>query len=173
MHPGTHEGRGQTLIGDNGMFMAGCHVAHDCIVGDNAIFANNATIGGHVVVADHVNLGGLCAVHQFSRIGSFAFVGGMAGLDSDLIPYGSCLSNRAYLSGLNIVGMKRHNLERETIHRLRAAYRLLFAQEGTFKERIEDVAELFTETVEVMEIIDFIREGSSRSICMPRLERTN
>ncbi len=173
MHPGTKEGRGQTVIGDNGMFMAGAHVAHDCIVGDYAIFANNATIGGHVVVEDYVNLGGLCAVHQFSRIGSYAFVGGMAGLESDLIPYGSCLSNRAYLSGLNIVGMKRRGMDRETIHKLRAAYRLLFAQEGTFQERIEDVADLFGENKEVMEIIDFIRSGSSRSVCMPRMERSN
>lgn len=170
-HPGTVDGRGQTVIGANGMFMAGCHVAHDCIVGDHAIFANNATIGGHVVVGDYVNMGGLSAAHQFSRIGSFSFVGAMALLEKDLIPFGSCIANRAYLSGLNIVGMKRRNMPRESIHDLRAAYRLLFAQEGTFQERIDDVAELYEKSDEVMQIVKFIRSGSARSICMPRQAR--
>jgi len=170
MHPGTGVGRGQTIVGDDGMFMAGAHVAHDCIVGNHAIFANNATIGGHVVVGDFVFLGGISAVHQFCRIGSYAFIGGMAALDNDLIPYGSCLGNRAHLSGLNIVGMKRRQMSRKSIHDLRAAYRLLFAQEGTFQERIDDVAELFPGSEEIKDIVAFIRAGSSRSICMPQLD---
>lgn len=173
MHPGTGIGRKETVVGNNGMFMAGCHVAHDCIVGDQVIFANNATIGGYVTVGSFAFLGGLSAIHQFSRIGAHAFVGGMAGLENDLIPYGSCMANRAYLSGLNIVGMKRRGFDRDTIHTLRAAYRMLFAQEGTFQERIDDVAELFGETPEVSEIVDFIREESNRSICMPKSLRSN
>ncbi|TNE60061.1 MAG: acyl-ACP--UDP-N-acetylglucosamine O-acyltransferase [Alphaproteobacteria bacterium] len=171
MHPGTAVGRGQTVIGDHCMFMAGTHVAHDCIVGDHVIFANCATIGGHVIVNDFVFLGGLAAVHQFSRVGAFAFVGAMALLDRDLIPYGSCVGNRASLSGLNIVGMKRRKMPREAIHKIRSAYRLLFAQEGTFQERIDDVADLFSDSEEVMRIVKFIRSGSSRSICLPKQGR--
>lgn len=171
LNPGTALGRSETTIGKNGFFMAGSHVAHDCIVGDNVVFANNATIGGHVTVGDYVFLGGLCAIHQWSRIGNYAFVGGMAGLENDLIPYGSCMANRAYLAGLNIVGMKRRNMSREKIHALRGAYRMLFAPEGTFQERLDDVAEMFHEHAEVMEIVGFIRAPSNRSICMPRPER--
>lgn len=168
MHPGTAVGRGETVVGNHNMFMAGSHVAHDCIIGNHVIFANNATIGGYVQVGDFVFLGGLCAVHQYSRIGEYAYVGGMAGLENDLIPYGSCKSNRAYLSGLNIVGMRRRNMDRETIHKMRAAYRMLFAEEGTFQERIDDVAEIFGDVSEVMDIVTFIREGSARSICRPK-----
>lgn len=171
LNPGTGMGRGETRIGDNGLFMAGSHVAHDSIVGDHVIFANNATIGGHVVVGSYVFLGGLCAVHQYSRIGDYAFVGGMAGLEGDLIPYGSCMGNRAYLGGLNIVGMKRRKTPRETIHAIRGAYRMMFAQEGTFQERVDDVAEMFPDRPEVMQIVSFVRAESNRPLCMPRPER--
>jgi len=131
-HPGSANGRRQTIIGDNNMFMVGAHIAHDCIVGDNVTFANNATIGGHVTVGNNVNLGGLCAVHQWSRIGDYSFVGGMAGLEGDLIPYGSCKANRAYLNGLNLVGMKRSGMERETINTLGAGFKTLFSPAGLF-----------------------------------------
>lgn len=171
MNPGTAMARGETVVGDHGFFMAGSHVAHDCRVGEHVIFANNATIGGHVDVGDHVMLGGLCAVHQFSRIGNHAFVGGMAGLEGDLIPFGSCMGNRASLAGLNIVGMKRRGFDRENIHTLRNAYRLLFAQEGTFQERLQDVAELFAQSPEVMQVVEFVRAPSQRPLCTPRGER--
>jgi UDP-N-acetylglucosamine acyltransferase len=168
MHPGTTAGRGQTVVGDKGLFMVGIHIAHDCIIGDNVIFANSATLGGHVTVQDYVILGGLCAVHQYSRIGRYSFVGGLAGLEGDLIPYGSCMGNRAHLAGLNIIGMKRRKLTRERIHNIRNAYRLLFAQEGTFQERLEDVSTLFADNEAVMEIVDFIRAGGNRPLCLPR-----
>ena len=170
MNPGTLKGGGFTRVGDNCMFMADSHVAHDCIVGSNCVFANNAMVGGHVVVDDFVWLGGGAAVHQFSRIGRHAFVGGMAGLEGDLIPYGSVMGNRAYLGGLNLVGLKRRGFSRDQIHELRNAYRLLFAQEGTFQERLSDVAELFANNEEVMEIVNFIRAGGNRPLCMPNRE---
>lgn len=172
MNPGTAQGRGKTVVGDDGLFMAGAHVAHDCQVGNNVIFANNASLGGHVQVGDFVFLGGISAVHQYSRIGRYAFVGGMAALDGDLIPYGSCMGNRAVLGGLNIIGMRRRKLNRETIHALRASYRMLFSPEGTMMERIEDVMELFSQHGEVMEIIDFIKAESHRPLCTPKPERT-
>lgn len=170
MHPGTKDGRRETVIGDSNMFMVGSHIAHDCIVGSNVTFANNATIGGHVVVGNFVNLGGLCAVHQWSRIGDYSFVGGMAGLEGDLIPYGSCKANRAYLNGLNLVGMKRQGMARETINTLRACFKSLFSSEGIFQERVEAAAQLYTESAEAMAIITFIQASQSRSICMPKVE---
>lgn len=170
MNPGTPKGGGVTRVGNNCMFMADSHVAHDSQVGSNCVFANNAMIGGHVVIEDFVWLGGGAAVHQYSRIGKHAFVGGMAGLEGDLIPYGSVMGNRAYLAGLNLVGLKRRGFTRDQIHELRNAYRLLFAQEGTFQERLADVAELFANNAEVMEIVNFVRAGGNRPLCMPNRE---
>jgi UDP-N-acetylglucosamine acyltransferase len=168
MNPGTGFGNIVTTVGDNGLFMVGVHVAHDCVVGNNVVMANNATLGGHVQVGDFAYIGGLAAVHQFVRIGRHAMIGGMSGVENDVIPYGSVMGDRARLSGLNIVGLKRRGFSREEIHSLRNAYRLLFAQEGTMQERLLDVAELFHDTGPVIDIIDFIRTDSSRAICQPK-----
>lgn len=172
MNPGTAKSGGLTSVGDHSMFMAGSHVAHDCKVGSYCVFANNAVIGGHVEVGDYVWLGGASAVHQFSRIGKHAFVGGMAGLEGDLIPYGSVMGNRAYLAGLNLVGLKRRGFTRDQIHALRQAYRILFAPEGTFQERLTDVADQYSTVPVVMDIVNFVRsDHANRAICMPRPER--
>ncbi len=168
MNTGTVMGRGETRVGNDGLFMAGSHVAHDCVIGDKVTFANNATVGGHVEVGDGVFLGGLCAVHQNARVGRFAFVGGMAGLEGDLIPYGSVMGNRAHLAGLNIVGMKRRNTPREVIHAIRRAYRMLFTGAGTFRDRLAQVAESFQEQPEVMEIVAFLEADSRRPLCLPQ-----
>ena len=170
MNPGTEGGGMLTSIGNNCLFMVGAHVAHDCRIGDHAILVNNATLGGHVKVDEWAIIGGLSAVHQFVRIGRHAMVGGMSGVENDVIPYGSVMGNRARLQGLNIIGLKRRNFSRDVIHALRNAYRLLFAQEGTMSERLEDVAGLMKANEPVMEIVDFIRADSSRPICQPRLE---
>jgi UDP-N-acetylglucosamine acyltransferase len=172
MHPGTAQGGGVTRVGDDGLYMAGIHIAHDCKVGDGVIMANNATLGGHVEIQDHAFLGGLCAVHQFVRIGRQAMIGGLAGVENDVIPYGMVLGNRAYLNGLNIVGMKRRGVERDEIQNLRTAYRLLFAPEGTFAERLDEVEAEFSVQPRIREIIDFIRSADNRSICLPRPKRT-
>jgi UDP-N-acetylglucosamine acyltransferase len=167
MNPGTADGRGITSVGSNCMFMANSHVAHDCDLGDNIVFANCATVGGHVEIGDYAWFGGMAGAHQFTRIGKHAFVGGLAGLRGDLIPFGSVIGNHAHLAGLNLVGLKRRGFSREVIHDLRNAYRLLFAEEGTFQERLDDVAELFAKSSEVMAIVDFIRSGGQRPLCMP------
>ncbi|MHA6288647.1 acyl-ACP--UDP-N-acetylglucosamine O-acyltransferase [Maricaulis sp. CAU 1757] len=167
MHPGTAFGRGRTQVGSDGYFMAGTHVAHDCIVGNRAVFANTAMIGGGTVLGDHVILGGGAGVHQNTRIGDHAFIGGLAKLVNDVIPFGSVVGQPAHLAGLNIVGLKRRGMPRETLRDLRAAYRLLFAEEGTFEERVADVARLYKDNEPVMEIIAFIRDDAKRSICMP------
>ena len=170
MHAGTEGGGMVTRVGNNCLFMVACHVAHDCRIGDHVVMVNNATLGGHVMVGDWAILGGLAAVHQYVRIGRHAMVGGLSGVENDVIPYGSVTGNRARLQGLNIIGLKRRGISRDDIHTLRNAYRLLFAQEGTMAERLEDVAELFHDNRAVMEIIDFIRTESQRSICQPTLE---
>ena len=167
MNPGTEGGGMVTRIGDGCLFMVGVHVGHDCQVGNKIIMANNATLAGHVTVQDFAVLGGLSAVHQFARIGRSAMVGGVTGVERDVIPFGSVVGDRARLSGINIVGMKRRGLSRDEIHDVRKAYRLLFASEGTFQERLEEVATEFTSSAPVMEIVDFIRADSSRKICQP------
>ncbi|RIA56436.1 acyl-ACP--UDP-N-acetylglucosamine O-acyltransferase [Dichotomicrobium thermohalophilum] len=168
MNPGTESGRMLTRVGNGNLFMVGAHVAHDCMVGDNVIFANNATLAGHCTVEDNAILGGLCAVHQHVRIGAHAFIGGMSGVENDIIPFGMALGNRAGLAGLNVVGLKRRGFSREQIHRLRQAYRIMFADEGTLSERLDAVEAEFGEDPHVQQIVSFARTESGRALCMPR-----
>ena len=170
MNPGTEGGNMVTRVGDGGLFMAGTHVAHDCTIGDGVIMANNATLAGHVVVGDHAILGGLCAVHQFVRIGTLAMVGGLSGVEFDVIPYGSVIGNRAWLAGLNLVGLRRRGVARDEIHALRRAYQELFAAEGTMADRLERVAEAYQDSPHVREVVAFVRAGSQRGICQAKLE---
>lgn len=170
MNPGTEGGGLLTKVGNNCLFMVNAHVAHDCQIADHVILVNNATLAGHVEVDEYAIVGGLSAVHQFVRIGKHAMIGGMSGVESDVIPYGTVTGNRAHLSGLNLVGLKRRGFDRETIHAMRNAYRLLFAQEGTMEERVRDVAEMFKDIEPVMEIVTFISSESSRAICQPKMD---
>lgn len=167
MNVGTHDGGGLTDVGDRGYFMIGSHVAHDCQIGDDVIISNNAAIGGHVEIEDGAFLGGQCAIHQFCRIGAFAFVGGGAIVTTSIIPYCSVFGNHAHLEGLNIIGMKRRGMERATIHKIRSAYRDLFFKDGTFKERYDYVRECYGECAEVMRILQFISKDAKRPLMMP------
>lgn len=168
INPGTAGGGMETRVGDNCLLMVGVHIAHDCIVGNHVVMANQASLAGHCVVEDYVRFGGICGVHQFVRIGAHAFIGAMSFVENDVIPYGSVLGNRAYLGGLNLVGLKRRKFDRESIHALRAAYRMIFASEGTLRERVEDAAEMFKGEKLVEDVIGFIRMPSERALCMPR-----
>ncbi len=168
MNPGTEGGGMVTRVGDDGLFMVGVHVAHDCQIGDHVIMANNATLAGHVVVEDFALLGGLSAVHQFVRIGRHAMIGGMSGVERDVIPYGQVMGDRARLSGLNIIGMQRQGFSREDIQGLRSAYQFLFSAEGTFSDRVNEAADRFGGIRPVDDIIAFIRADSSRAICQPK-----
>jgi len=170
MHRGTAQNRGVTTVGADGLFMAQAHVAHDCVVADRVILAHAATLGGHVQVGEYAIIGGLAAVHQFSRIGPHVNIGGLAAVTKDVIPYGSAWGNHAHLEGLNLVGLKRRDFSRETINTLRAAYRMLFADEGTFQERVADAAETYAGTAEVMEIVSFIQADANRPLCLPERE---
>jgi len=169
MNPGTEGGGLKTVIGNHCLFMVASHVAHDCKVGNNVILANNATLAGHVEVGQHAIIGGLSAIHQFVRIGNHAIVGGMSGVEHDVIPYGSVIGERANLAGLNLVGLKRRGFDRDTIHGLRNAYKLLFEDtDGTLAERAELMQKEFGSIAQVMEIIAFMNEKGSRSLCVPK-----
>jgi UDP-N-acetylglucosamine acyltransferase len=168
MNPGTAGGLMKTVVGDRCLFLANAHVAHDCIVGNDVIFSNNVMLAGHCTIQDFVIIGGGAGVHQFVRVGQHAFVGGMSGVENDVIPYGMALGNRAHLAGLNIIGLRRRGFTRDQIHDIRRAYRLLFADEGTLSERVNDVAAEFATHPFVHEILDFIREGKERALCTPR-----
>jgi len=168
MNPGTEGGGLVTRIGDGCLFMVGAHVAHDCQIGNCVVMANNATLGGHVVVEDYAVLGGLCAVHQFVRIGKHAMIGGMSGVERDVIPYGQVMGDRARLCGLNIIGMQRRGFSREDIQGLRNAYQFLFSTDGTLIDRVNETAERFSGIGPVDDIIEFIRSDSSRAICQPK-----
>jgi UDP-N-acetylglucosamine acyltransferase len=167
MNAGTVAGGGVTRVGDDGLFMVGSHVAHDCEVGHHVVFANNATLGGHVHMGDYVFMGGLSAVHQHTRVGRQAFIGGLAAVTKDVIPFGSVWGVYAHLEGLNLVGLKRRGFGRDQIKDLRAAYRLLFGPEGAFQERLEDTARVFASNPDVQEIVDFIRADATRPLCLP------
>jgi UDP-N-acetylglucosamine acyltransferase len=169
MNPGTAGGGMVTRVGDDCLFAASAHVAHDCIVGNYVVMTNNATLGGHVLLGDHVIISGLSAVHQFVRIGQHAFVGGMTGVERDVIPYGMVMGDRARLVGLNIVGLQRRGFSRDDIQALRSAYDMLFAQDnGTLAERVAAVAERFAAVGPVREIVEFVRAENSRGLVQPK-----
>lgn len=168
MNPGTAGGGLVTRVGAGGLFMVGAHVAHDCQVGDRVIMANNATLGGHVVVEDDAIIGGLAAVHQFVRIGRRAMVGGMSGVEHDVIPYGLVMGERASLTGLNVVGLKRGGFNRQQIGALQAAYEQLFADNGTMAERLATIERNGAAEGPVKALIDFLHRESSRALCKPK-----
>lgn len=167
MQPGTEGGGMETIVGDNGLFMVGAHVAHDCRIGNNVIMANNATLGGHVTVGNYVLVGGLAAVHQFVRIGDYAVIGGMSGVESDVIPFGRVKGERATLAGLNLIGLERRGVDKAQVKILQKAYKSLFAGEGTMEERIEEVTASFRNDNLVQDIIAFARTESRFPLCQP------
>jgi UDP-N-acetylglucosamine acyltransferase len=168
MNTGTVGGGGVTRVGKRGFFMAYSHVGHDCIVGDDVIFANSATLGGHCMVGDSVFIGGLTAVHQHSRIGSQAMVAGMTGVRGDVIPYGFATGQHAALEGLNVVGMRRRKFTRERLHRVRAFYQELFLGPGTFAERLTRLQSERDKDPAIADILDFLGNDAKRALVLPR-----
>ena len=167
INPGTEGGGLLTKIGDRCLIMIGAHIAHDCLLGNNVVVVNNVLLGGHVIVEDFVIIGGGAAVHQFVRIGRHAMIGGLSGVENDVIPYGLVMGDRARLNGLNLVGLRRRGFDRQEVQDLRAAYRLLFAAEGAMSERVEDVRRRFADRTSVGDVLAFIDADSSRAICQP------
>lgn len=160
---GSVGGDGVTRIGDNNLFMAYSHVAHDSVIGSNVIMANAATLAGHVTVHDHAILGGLCAVHQFVRIGAHAYIGGKTGVTKDIPPYMLVSGHRAKLYGINTVGLKRKNFPPTVVKILKQCYRILFLSERTLREALEVAESQFGDVEEVRILVKFIH-GSQRGI---------
>lgn len=165
---GTKGGIMETRIGDNCLLMVSTHVAHDCVVGNNVIMANHATLAGHVTVEDFVIIGGLAAVHQYVTIGSHAMIGGMSGVNYSVIPYGNVRGDRAFLSGLNLVGLKRRGFTKAQLNDLRAAYDTLFSNEGTLSERVNDLKNAGYDDEAVSMLIDFVTNENTGSLLLPR-----
>jgi UDP-N-acetylglucosamine acyltransferase len=166
MNTGTEGGGGVTRVGDDGLFMAGCHVAHDVQVGDRVIIVNNAALAGHCVIEDDVIIGGLSGVHQWVRIGRGAIIGAVTMVTNDVIPYGLVQAPRGKLDGLNLVGLKRRGVKRDDITALRAAFQMLAQGEGAFQDRARRLGDE-TSSQYVKEIVAFILGDSDRSFLTP------
>jgi UDP-N-acetylglucosamine acyltransferase len=164
IHRGTVTGRGVTRVGSDCMLMAVAHVAHDCQIGDGVVVANNVTMGGHVSIGDYAVVGGAAAIHQYVRIGRAAMIGGVAGVEADVIPFGIVLGNRARLIGLNVIGLRRRGFERPQIQTLRAAFRVLFRGNGVFAERVARAHEQFGAEPLVSEVLAFIDAPGPRGL---------
>ena len=173
VHRGTATGIGLTRVGDDCLLMANAHVAHDCLIGNNVILVNNVVMGGHVVIDDHARIMGAAALHQFVRIGRAAMVGGVCGVEADVIPYGSVMGNRARLVGLHWVWLKRGGVPAAELHRLRRAFRMLYprARSGSdvFEQRLERTRAEFGDDPRVAEILAFIAAPSTRGVTPARL----
>jgi len=160
---GTTHDKGVTTIGSDNLFMAFSHVAHDCVIGNNTVFANSVAMGGHVEVGDWAILGGLVAVHQFIKIGAHAFLGGGAILSRDVPPYVMVAGNPAVPHGVNAEGLKRRGFSEEQIRHIRDAYRIIYRSDLKLSEALERLTALATEQPEIQAFVDFIH-GSTRSL---------
>ncbi len=164
IHRGTVTGSGHTRVGADCLLMAVVHVAHDCEIGDGVVIANNVVMGGHVSIGAGAVIGGSAALHQFVRIGRGAMVGGVSGVEADVIPFGSVIGNRARLSGLNIIGLRRRGVDRARLHLLRSAMRLLFGTVGVFSDRLAEVRAAHGHEPLVAEVLAFIDAPSKRGL---------
>ncbi len=168
IQPGTAGGISKTIVGNNCHLMVNTHIAHDCVVGNNVIMSNCATLAGHVIVEDQAIIGGLSAIHQFVRIGKGAMIGGMSGVERDVIPYGNVKGERAFLSGLNLIGMKRNGFSRDDMRIMKDIFEQLFFSEGALSERVKRLLKAYQGHPRGQEILDFVCSDSSRSFCLPR-----
>jgi UDP-N-acetylglucosamine acyltransferase len=166
INPGTEGGGGKTKVGNNCLFMVSSHIAHDCIVGDHVILANNVPLGGHAHVDDHAIIGGNSAVQQFTRVGKFAMIGGMCGVVRDVIPYGIAHGNRSILQGLNLIGLRRKNFPNKEILSLSEAYKIIFKNEN-LTENLSNLSNDLRKNKLVSEVVNFIKKDKKRPICTP------
>ena len=166
INPGTEGGGGKTKVGNNCLFMVSSHIAHDCVVGDNVILANNVPLGGHAHVDDNAIIGGNSAVQQFTRVGKFAMIGGMCGVVRDVIPYGIEHGNRSILQGLNLIGLRRKNIPNKEILSLSEAYKIIFKNEN-LTENLSHLSNDLRKNELVSEVVNFIEKDKKRPICTP------
>ena len=161
-NPGTEEGS-KTIIGNNNLFMAYSHIAHDCIVGNNCAIANNGTLAGHVTIEDKAVVGGLVAIHQFVRIGTLSIIGGCSKVVQDIPPFSTCDGHPARVYGLNLVGLKRQKITKDSIVLLDRAFKVLFNEGHTIKHSLEKLEKDIKSTQEISYLINFIK-NSKRGI---------
>jgi UDP-N-acetylglucosamine acyltransferase len=164
IHRGTVTGTGITRIGADCLLMAVVHVAHDCDIGDGVVIANNVVMGGHVTIGERAVIGGAAALHQFVRVGRGAMVGGVSGVEADVIPFGSVIGNRARLAGLNVIGLRRRGADRAAVHALRAAVKELFSGAGVFADRLALVRAEHGDHPLVAEVLAFVDAPSKRGL---------
>lgn len=157
-------GNGNTIIGNDNLFMAYSHVAHDCRVGNGCIVANSGTLAGFVTLEDKVVIGGLVAVHQYTRIGTLSIIGGCSKVVQDIPPYSTCDGHPARVYGLNLIGLKRAGISKETMANLKRAFKFLFFSKLTIKHALERIKQDVSSSKEVNHLIDFVM-SSERGIC--------
>ena len=163
--PGTINGGMITKIANNCLIMIGTHIAHDCHISSNVILVNNATLGGHVSIDECAIVGGNSAVHQFVNIGKYAMIGGMSGVESNIIPYGLYFGIRSDLKGLNLVGLKRKDLKRAQIHKINSIFKKIFNKTNNIECNIKNLSNEDKNILEIKEIIEFINLNFKRGIC--------
>ena len=169
MNVGSAKGGGLTRVGANGYFMANSHVGHDCQVGDGVTFAKSVALGGHSVIGDGVVFGGLAAVQQWCRVGRGAMVGGLTGVIRDVIPYVMAFGDHVELAGLNLIGLKRRGLSKDTINAMRHTFRSVFyGSGGSLADRARAAKAEFAGVAEVAEIVDFILADAKQELCLAR-----
>ena len=166
INPGTKGGGGKTKIGSGCLFMVSSHVAHDCLVEDNVILANNVPLAGHVHIETNVIIGGNSAVQQFTRVGKFSMIGGMCGVVKDVIPYAMVHGNRGVLQGLNLIGLRRKNIPNKEIIILNEAYKEIFKNEN-LTENLKNLTSELKKNSLVKDVVDFIEQDKRRPICTP------
>ena len=167
MNLGSTHGRGVTTVGDNGYFMTLSHVSHDCEVENDVTFTNSAVLGGHSKIGQGAILGGLSAVQQFCRVGRGAMIGGLTGVNTDVIPYGLAFGDHAVLAGLNLIGLKRRGLTRDTINAMRHAFKAIFlGPNGSLFDRARAAKEKWADVAQVQEMTDFILADAKQSLCV-------
>jgi UDP-N-acetylglucosamine acyltransferase len=167
MHAGTKIGRMTTIVGHDNMFFVATHVAHDCVVGNHVIMTNGSMIGGHVELDDYVYIGANSGIKQWVRVGKYAMVSGMTGVLADVIPFGTVFGSKGNLVSLNLTGLKRRGFDKDQITAIRRAYRMLFAEEGTFGERLAEVRRLYGDIDSVAQILQFIKDGGDKPLAHP------
>jgi len=163
---GTKGGGGITKIGNNCLFMVSSHVAHDCIVENNVILANNVPLGGHAHIEENVIIGGNSAVQQFTRVGKSSMIGGMCGVVRDIIPYAMVHGNRSILQGLNLIGLRRKNIPNKEIMTLSDAYKEIFKNEN-LTENLKNLDQNFKKNDLVRDVVNFLEKDKKRPICTP------
>ena len=167
MHRGTAVDQMKTIVGDNNLIFVGCHIAHDCVVGNHTIMANYVGLGGHVHVGDYAYLGAYSAFHQYVKIGAYAMIGGQSAIVDNVIPFGNASGPRATLNGLNLVGMKRRGYSKQQINALRTVFQTLFHTDGLFSERLDMVRGQYEDNEDVQMILSFIEQAKDRELCHP------